>query len=102
VTTVAATAAEAAASRHAFNDTLFRNSWLYFGALATTVGLLASTASLRRIPIRWGRLVGKNLGLVTLLGLYEWMFFRTVVLQYQAVTPAELDGMVLTEFETAC
>jgi hypothetical protein len=102
VTTVTSAAQTATTSRTAFNDALIRNSWLYFGALATAVGLLASTAPLRRIQIQWGHLVGENLALVTLLGLYEWMFFRTVALQYQAVTPAELDGMVLTEFEAAC
>jgi hypothetical protein len=99
VTTAANTAAQ---ERHAFNAALLRNSWLYFGALATTVGLLASTARLRGIQLHWRRLIGENLALVTLLGLYEWMFFRTVALQYQSVTPAELDGLVVTEFEGSC
>lgn len=97
--TEAATAAE---SRSAFNGALLRNSWLYFGGLATTFGLLTSTALLRRLSVHWGRLLGENLGMVALLGLYEWMFFHTVALRYQAVTPAELDGMIVTEFQTNC
>ena len=97
--TEAATAAE---ERQAFNSALLRNSWLYFGGLATAFGLLTSTAHLRRLPVRWTHLIGENLALVTFLGLYEWMFFRTVALQYRAVTPAELDGMVVSEFLTDC
>jgi hypothetical protein len=95
-------AATASTDRRAFNSALLRNSWLYFGGLATTFGLLTSTALLRHMTVRWGHLVGENLTLVALLGLYEWMFFRTVALQYRAITPAELDGMVVTEFQTAC
>lgn len=100
--TVLQEATVAADSRRAFNFALLRNSWLYFGGLATTFGLLTSTALLRRLPIRWGRLLGENLGMVVLLGLYEWMFFQTVALRYQAVTPAELDGMVVAEFQADC
>jgi hypothetical protein len=70
--------------------------------MATTFGLLTSTAVLRRIPIRWGRLIGENVGMIIMLGLYEWMFFSTVALRYQAVTPAELDGMVVSEFQASC
>lgn len=101
-TTALQAATDAATNRQAFNGALLRNSWLYFGGLATVFGLLTSTALLRRIPVRWGHLVGENLGLVAFLGLYEWMFFHTVALRYEAVTPAELDGMVLTEFQGAC
>lgn len=101
-TTVLEDATTAATNRHTFNEALLRNSWLYFGGMVTTFGLLTSTALLRRIPIRWGHLMGENLGMVALLGLYEWMFFSTVALQYQAVTPAELDGMVVSEFQVSC
>ena len=100
--TVLDQATAAAADRHTFNDALLRNSWLYFGGLATTFGLLTSTAILRRLRIQWDRLLGENLGMVALLGIYEWMFFHTVALRYQAVTPAELDGMIVTEFQTDC
>jgi hypothetical protein len=92
----------AAADRATENNMLYRNSWLYFGGLMTIFGILASTASLRRIPIHWGHILGENAALVTLLGLYEWMFFHTVAFQYRAVSPDELDGLVVTEFVTAC
>ena len=97
-----AAASASAEDRRTFNDILVRNSWLYFGGLATLFGLLTSTAHLRGLNVNWGKLVAENMGLVTLLGIYEWMFFRTVALRYQAVTPAELDGMIVSEFQVAC
>lgn len=102
-TSTALTSADAAATdRRMLNGILLRNSWLYFGGLTTTFGLLVSTALLRRLTVRWTHIVGENLGLVALLGFYEWMFFRTVALQYHAITPAELDGMIIREFEESC
>jgi hypothetical protein len=101
-TTTLEEARVAAASRATDNDVLYRNSWLYFGALMTLFGFLASTAHLRRISLHWGSILGENLALVTLLGLYEFMFFHTVAFRYRAVSADELDGMVVTEFTAAC
>jgi hypothetical protein len=101
-TTTLQDAQNAAAERTADNDILYRNSWLYFGGLMTAFGLLSSTAHLRRIPVHWGYILGENMALVTLLGLYEWMFFHTVAFRYRAVSPDELDGLVVTEFTAAC
>jgi hypothetical protein len=101
-TTTLQDAVAAAASRSSDNDILYRNSWLYFGGLCTAFGLLASTAPLRRIQINWGHIVGENLALVTLLGIYEFMFFHTVAFRYRAVSPEELDGLVVSEFTTTC
>lgn len=97
-----AMAETSAADRHTLNGILLRNSLLYFGGLTTTFGLLVSTALLRRLTLHWKRIVGENLLLVALLGLYEWMFFHTVALQYHAITPEELDGMIIREFEESC
>jgi hypothetical protein len=101
-TTTLQEAQSAAAGRTLSNDILYRNSWLYFGGLMTAFGLLSSTAHVRRIPIHWGYILGENLALVTLLGLYEWMFFHTIAFRYQAVSPNELDGLVVSEFTAAC
>jgi len=36
------------------------------------------------------------------LGIYEWMFFSTIVLKYQAISMQELDRMVVDEFMAQC
>ena len=97
-----AAGATAAADRAAFNGQLLRNSWLYFGGGLALLTATLGAALWRRLQMRWGQILAENLVLVLLLGAYEWMFFRSVVLRYQAVTPAELDRMVVDQVEAAC
>ena len=92
----------AAASRAAYNNILVRNSWLYFGGFMITFAGLGAWGQLRGYGIKWRSLLLENLALVTFLGFYEWMFFSTVVLQYQAISVPELDRMVVDEIVLAC
>jgi hypothetical protein len=101
-TTVDTFGIAAAARRATHNDTLLRNSWLYFGGLTTLCASLSAATRFTGQKIRWSHIAAENLILVTMLGLYEWMFFRTVVLQYESVSMPELDRMVLDEFNAQC
>jgi hypothetical protein len=92
----------AAAERTAFNDTLFRNSWLYVAGLLGLVATLTAAASRTGRPVPWRLVIGENVALVAFLGLYEWMFFHTVAFRYRAVSTSELDRMVVNEFNAAC
>jgi len=103
-TEIDAAGALAAAGRDNFNTGLQKNSWLYFAGVA---GLFTTLAAATRVPvirqrIKWGKLVGENLALVTLLGLYELMFFKTVIFPYRAVSVPELDRMVSDELNMFC
>ena len=101
-TLVDANSAVALTNRNTFNGILIRNSWVYFGSL---VALFASTTAVglyNRFPINWRAILLENLTLVTLLGFYEWMFFSTVVLQYQATSIQELDSMVVDNIQLQC
>ncbi len=91
---------EAADARAAYNNILTRNSWLYFGGIGTLFATLAAAGTRRTVP--WRHIIGENLSMVALLGLYEWMFFRTIVYQYKSISIAELDEMVATEFISEC
>jgi hypothetical protein len=90
-----------AASRNAFNVALQRNSWLYTGGLSTATAALAIAVPLRRLPIKWSHIVGENVALIVLLGLYEYMFFRTIVFKYRATSMEELDAMVVDQIQAA-
>jgi hypothetical protein len=94
--------AQATDERTAFNDTLLRNSWLYVAGLLGLVGTLSVAASRTGRLVPWRLIIGENVTLVACLGLYEWMFFRTVALRYRAISTAELDRMVVDEFNDAC
>jgi hypothetical protein len=94
----------AAQSRTSYNSALLRNSWLYFSGLVGIFGVLCGLTwcSADRKRFHWRHIMGENIALVTLLGLYEFMFFRTVVFQYDAVSVPELDRMLVGEFEAQC
>jgi hypothetical protein len=93
---------EAETARAAFNYILFRNSWLYFGALLILFAGLATLGRIRQYTIHWKELIAENLALVIFLGLYEWMFFSTVVLPYESISVPELDRMVVNELANTC
>lgn len=92
---------QAAATRAAFNSALQRNSWLYTGGLSVATAALAAAAPFRRLPIKWSHIVSENVALIILLGLYEYMFFRTVVFKYRATSMEELDAMVVDQIQDA-
>ena len=80
----------AAAKRAHFNSNLLRNSWLYVAGLAILF-LLLSAFSVRRkggpLSLPWKMIFLENLALITMLGLYELMFFSSVVMPYQVRSP---------------
>lgn len=101
-TTIDVAGAAAAATRGAFNSALLLQSWGYFGGLAGLFALLATAAKLTRADIRWRQIALENLCLVIFLGIYEYMFFRTIVFPYKSVTIPELDQHVVDEFQAQC
>lgn len=92
----------AAADRATYNHDLLGTTWLYVGSLGILFVVQAAITCMLRVAISWRHIVGENVALVVLLGLYEWMFFHTVVFRYRSITPAELDRMVVDEFSANC
>ena len=101
-TTVDTDGTAALVARTAFNRGLLRNSWLYFGSVSSLFVLLAVAAKRCDRGIRWTHIFGENICLVTILGLYEWMFFHTVVFPYKSVSIPELDQHVIDDFQQHC
>lgn len=97
--------AAAARKRTLFNAALLRNSWLYVAGLALLFLLLSAFSVRRRGGVRslpWKVIFFENVALITMLGLYELMFFSSVVLPYQAVSVPEIDALVLREVDATC
>ena len=42
------------------------------------------------------------MALVTILGIYELIFFRFIIFKYAAVSVSELDAMVIDELSNTC
>jgi hypothetical protein len=101
-TDVNAAAVVATTSRATINTALLRNSWIYFGTLLIGLTGLTGAARLYKLQINWIYIIAENISLVTVLGLYELMFFHTIVFRYQAISPPELDAMVVAELMNDC
>lgn len=93
--------ASASIDRSDYNTVLTRNSWLYVIGIAGATGILSAAAPIRRLPIKWGSIIGENIALIVLLGLYEYMFFRTIIFRYRATSMEELDKMVVDQIQAA-
>ena len=101
-THVYSTAHETLSKRTMFNDILVRDSWTYVGCLTALFGGLSIFAHIRKIRIQWAQILGENAAMIILLGMYEWMFFQTIVLRYQAISAPELNLRIVDEFYQQC
>lgn len=101
-TTIDYKGSTAFAARTAYNNNLIRTSWLYFGGITTIFAGIALTGHIKGYKTEWISILREHFALITLLGLYEWMFFSTIILKYQAVSMPELDSMVINQFESQC
>jgi len=92
----------ASSKRNAYNSALQVQSWMYFAGLLSSIlicGFIGSHASLR---IAYKRILVENLIMVTLLGLYEWTFFETIIYNYENISPPEIDQFVVGQLQTTC
>ena len=89
-------------SRHSNNARLFLMSWMYMLGLLLLCACLAIVGYLKRYKQRWRKIALENLLLMMCLGMYEWMYFSTVIFSYQAVSVPELDQMVANQLEAQC
>jgi hypothetical protein len=97
-----ALAAQAATTRAAFNHTLFVQAWLYVAGLASLVALGTTASLCTRTRIAWGRVLVENFIMVSLLGLYELTFFKTIIYNYENISLPELDGNIVTQLNAQC
>jgi len=88
--------------RNAQNEGLLNRAWIYVGGIGIIMICVAGVAVYRKIRIPWLRICVENLGLVVMLGLYETLFFTTIVHPYQPVTGAEIERNVIEDAQQVC
>ena len=88
--------------RDSKNAGLQVQAWLYVGGAATitiVAGVLGHQASLR---LAWKRILIDNALMVTLLGIYEFLFFKTIIYNYQNLSLPELNEYVVNQLQQTC
>jgi hypothetical protein len=88
------------AIRNSYNSKLVINSWLYFvGLLVINIVLLAINYRCK-INVKLKVVLFDNLAMVMLLGLYEYLFFSTIIMQYESVSYPELTEYIFKKLNT--
>ena len=88
--------------RNAQNLVLLYRAWIYVGALGGLTVCVAGAGLYRKLRIPWLRICLENLGLVVMLGLYETLFFTTIVHPYQPVTTQEIERNAIQQAQQTC
>jgi hypothetical protein len=94
--------ATASSGRQLKNAYIYRLSLIYIGILAGLQGGLVLISVINKFKIKWGHIILENLALVVFLGLYELMFFETIIKQYDAITPGEISAQFVTGLQQRC
>jgi hypothetical protein len=97
-----ASAQTAMQERTAYNSRLEVQAWMY--VVGTTACLLTGglVARLNAIRIPWKRIVLENMIMVSLLGIYEFTFFKTIIYNYRSLTVEELNGNIVGQLQSTC
>jgi hypothetical protein len=90
--------------RFQYNQPIFARSWIYVGSLGGVVLLFSILSAWKGWISKQGakRIVLENLGLVCLLGAYEYMFFSTVIYQYDSISVSEIEGNIVQSLHNQC
>jgi hypothetical protein len=88
--------------RASFNHELMLLSWYYVIGLVFAFLFAAGSGCYRRLPIPWRRLLLENCGLVLMLGIFEGLFFTTIVYPYLPVTSQEIAANTVSQLQTTC
>lgn len=88
--------------RKSYNSKLEVQAWLYVVSLFIVISSLAGFSNCSKFPIPWKRIILENLCMVTLLGLYEFFFFKTIIYNYRSLTFEELNLNIVQQLQGSC
>lgn len=89
-------------ARYKYNNHISNIAWGYVSGLSGLFIILSVYTRVRKIKINWKNIVLENLAMVILLGLYELLFFNTIVHKYQPISTEELAQDAVEKLHTAC
>ncbi len=97
-TTIINTANDAYNQRKIQNNNLLLLSIYYFSGVTLINIILFAIKFYYKIKINLKRILLDNLFMIIILGLYEYLFFKTVILQYRSISSDELTLNIVNNF----
>jgi hypothetical protein len=95
-------ASQHVAERTVWNTHIMNQSWFYVGGLTGAFLLLVAYARLRKIELEWNAISVENLLMVSLLAVYEIVFFNTIIFHYKPITSSEISRNALDKLHDSC
>jgi hypothetical protein len=92
----------ASSHRSLQNNLLYKKSWSYFGGISGVFVFLSLISVIRAYKIRWPYMIIENLIFVSMLGIYELIFFLNIIKQYGTTTPQEITMGFVYGLQTTC
>jgi len=89
-------------ARHKYNKHISNIAWGYVSGLAGLFVILSVYTRVRKIKSNWKNVVLENFAMVILLGLYELLFFNTIVHKYLPISTEELAQGAVEKLQTSC
>jgi len=89
-------------NRSKWNNSLQVQAWLYVGSLASTLVVAISLGHQASLRLAWKRILLENAIMVSLLGLYEFIFFKTIIYNYENLSLPELNQFVVSQLQQTC
>lgn len=101
-TAVEARGAAALTARETVNGRLLQLAWFYVLCVTAAFGAVAGWGAWRGLRVGWRSIVLENCGLVVSLGVFEGLFFTTIVYPYLPVTGPEIAGSLVANLNATC
>lgn len=87
----------AANARQAYNESLLYWSITYSGICLAIFVTMIGVVYWKKIHVNWVRLFAENMAFVTLLGMYEFFFFKTIIYNYKTISTDELNQYIVDD-----
>jgi hypothetical protein len=88
--------------RNVLNKSISNQAWAYVGGMMGIFVIAVGYIKARKIKIRWRQVVLENVAMVSLLALYELMFFNTIIYPYQPVSTEEISRNAVLKLQSEC
>ena len=86
--------------RKHFNNKLYVNAWMYFLIIIGIDIILLLIKFHYKIKINYKKIILENIVMISILAVYEYMFFKSIILFYQNISRDELIKSIIGEFDT--
>lgn len=83
-----------------FDNNLYKNAWLYFIIIFSIDLVLLIIKFFCKIKINLYKILIENLMMIIILGIYEYMFFKIIILPYQNISHNELLKIIINHFDS--